>query len=113
MAFSCDDIFATVAALRRAGAQLLEIPTSYYEDLAERFDLKSELLAQLKEAHILYDRIGQGEFLHVYSEPFQDRFFFEFVQRINGYDEYGAANAPFRMAAFARLQRMRDQLNAM
>ena len=53
--------------------------------------------------------LGEGEFLHVYSEPFQDRFFFEFVQRINGYDQYGAANAPFRMAAFARLQRARDR----
>jgi 4-hydroxyphenylpyruvate dioxygenase len=109
VAFSCDDIFATVASLRASGAKLLRIPPNYYEDLAMRFDLKDAFIAKLKAAHILYDRIGGGEFLHVYSEPFQDRFFFEFCQRIGGYDEYGAANAPFRMAAIARLQRERDR----
>ncbi len=113
VAFECDDIFATVASLRKSGARLLDIPANYYEDLAARFDLKDEFTAKLKSAHILYDRIGKGEFLHVYSEPFQDRFFFEFVQRTDGYDEYGAANAPFRMAAIARLQRARDRLNVM
>jgi 4-hydroxyphenylpyruvate dioxygenase len=109
VAFSCADIFATVTALRQSGASLLDIPANYYEDLAMRFDLDEAFIAKLKSAHILYDRIGDGEFLHVYSEPFQGRFFFEFVQRINGYDQYGAANAPFRMAAFARLQRERDR----
>ena len=109
VAFSCDDIFGTVTALRRSGARLLSISPNYYDDLAERFDLKEDFIGRLKEAHILYDRIGSGEFLHVYSEPFQDRFFFEFVQRIGGYQQYGAANAPFRMAAIARLQRARDR----
>lgn len=109
VAFSCEDIFSAVAGLRKSGARLLNIPANYYEDLATRFELEGAFIARLKAAHILYDRIGEGEFLHVYSEPFQDRFFFEFVQRINGYDQYGAANAPFRMAAFARLQRARDR----
>ena len=93
----------------QSGASLLNIPANYYDDLAMRFELKEDFIARLKAAHILYDRIGDGEFLHVYSEPFQGRFFFEFVQRIGGYDQYGAANAPFRMAAFARLQRERDR----
>lgn len=109
VAFSCTDIFASVAFLRKMGASLLNIPANYYEDLAMRFELDEAFIAKLKAAHILYDRIGSGEFLHVYSEPYQDRFFFEFVQRIGGYDQYGAANAPFRMAAIARLQRERDR----
>lgn len=109
IAFFCDDIFSTVAALRQSGARLLSISPNYYDDLAERFNLEEDFILRLKEAHILYDRIGGGEFLHVYSEPFQDRFFFEFVQRKGGYQQYGAANAPFRMAAIARLQRVRDR----
>ena len=110
VAFSCEDIFAAVETLRASGAQLLGIPPNYYDDLMVRFELDAAFVARLKEAHILYDRVGDGEFLHVYSEPFQERFFFEFVQRKGGYDAYGAANAPFRMAAIARLQRTRDRV---
>ncbi len=109
VAFSCENIIETVAQLRKSGAKLLTIPASYYEDLASRFDLDEAMIKKLQDSHLLYDRIGEGEFLHAYSEPFQDRFFFEFVQRLGGYDQYGAANAPFRMAAFARLQRARDR----
>jgi 4-hydroxyphenylpyruvate dioxygenase len=36
---------------------------------------------------------------------FRGRFFFEVVQRSGGYDQYGAANAPVRMAAQAQAQR--------
>ena len=39
-----------------------------------------------------------GEYLHIYSESFADRFFFEIVQR-SEYDAYGAVNAPARMAS--------------
>ena len=44
----------------------------------------------------------QGEYLHAYTESFADRFFFEIVQRVGGYDAYGALNAPARMAAQAQ-----------
>ena len=43
-----------------------------------------------------------GEFFHAYTQTFHDRFFFEVVQRKGGYDQYGAVNAPVRMAAQAR-----------
>ena len=41
---------------------------------------------------------ARGDYLHVYTESFADRFFFEIVER-SGYDAYGATNAPARMAA--------------
>lgn len=41
----------------------------------------------------LYDRDDPGEFLHACTGPFDDRCFFEIVQRVNGYRQYGAANA--------------------
>ncbi len=39
---------------------------------------------------------------HAYTETFDDRFFFEIVERRGGYEQYGAANAPVRMAAQAQ-----------
>jgi hypothetical protein len=45
-------------------------------------------------------------YLQVYTATFDKRFFFEIVQR-KGYRGYGAANAPVRLAAQARLARRR------
>ena len=56
----------------------------------------------LKAHNILYDREGDAEYLQVYTETFDQRFFFEIVER-RGYRGYGAANAPVRLAAQARL----------
>ncbi|MDE1938632.1 MAG: sugar phosphate isomerase/epimerase and 4-hydroxyphenylpyruvate domain-containing protein [Alphaproteobacteria bacterium] len=111
VAFACADLIETVATLRQAGAQLLPIPGNYYDDLEFRFDLEKGFVNSLREANILYDRIGSGEFLHVYSEPFQDSFFFEFVQRIGDYDQYGATNASIRMAVLGRIMSARQQVN--
>jgi 4-hydroxyphenylpyruvate dioxygenase len=110
IAFGCDDLFAEVERLKAAGAPLLPIPGNYYDDLAVRLDLPEAFVDRLRAANILYDRIGDGEFLHVYGEAFQGRFFLEFVQRIGGYDDYGAVNAPVRMAAQSR--RLREEMAA-
>ena len=60
----------------------------------------------LQRGHLLYDRDAQGgSFVHAYTHAFQDRFFFELVERRGGYDQYGAPNAAVRMAAQARQQR--------
>ena len=56
----------------------------------------------LRAHNILYDREGDAEYLQVYTETFDQRFFFEIVER-RGYRGYGAANAPIRLAAQARL----------
>ena len=49
---------------------------------------------------MLYDADGRGgEFLQLFTEMIGDRLFFEVVQRIGGYDGYGAANSPVRLAA--------------
>ena len=100
IAFSCDDIFSTVKKLRTNGARLLDVPENYYDDLQARFGLDDEFTDRLREHHLLYDADANGgEFLHVYSEPVEERFFFEVIQRINGYDQYGAANTPVRLMA--------------
>ncbi len=106
IAFDTDDIFATVDKLRAKGLALLPIPENYYDDLIARFGLEDDLVDELRRRHILYDRSADGgEFFHVYTQFFRGRFFFEVVQRVGGYDQYGAINAPVRMAAQAQAQR--------
>ncbi|HXH03099.1 MAG TPA: 4-hydroxyphenylpyruvate dioxygenase, partial [Candidatus Competibacteraceae bacterium] len=97
------DIFAAVQAARGNGVPLLHIPQNYYDDLAARFDLSQDFIERLAEYNILYDRDATGgELLHVYSEPFEERFFFEILERRNGYAQYGAVNVAVRLAALAQ-----------
>ena len=53
---------------------------------------------------MLYDRDGNAEYLQAYTRTFENRFFFELVER-RGYRGFGAANAPIRLAAQTRLAR--------
>jgi len=53
---------------------------------------------------LLFDRDEQGDFSHAYTDTFEDRFFFEIVQRRGGYQQFGAVNAAVRMAMQARLR---------
>ncbi len=102
VAFGCDDIFATVAKLRINGVRFVPISPNYYDDLPTRFELAAPLVARMQQLGILYDRAAGGEYFHIYTESFAERFFFEIVQRVGSYDAYGALNAPARMAAQAQ-----------
>jgi 4-hydroxyphenylpyruvate dioxygenase len=103
IAFSCADIFQEIARAKEAGVPLLDIPLNYYDDLAARFDFDDEFLSELAYYNVLYDRDAQGgELFHVYTEAFEERFFFEIIQRKNGYVGYGAANVAVRLAAMAK-----------
>lgn len=101
VAFGCDDIFTTVKAMRARGASFLAIPDNYYDDIEAKYDLAPDVITLLRENQILYDREGDGEFFQIYTHAFDDRFFFEIVQRRN-YQGFGAANAAIRLAAQAR-----------
>lgn len=102
IAFETGDIFAAVKALGAAGVPLLSIPSNYYDEIAEKYALPFDLVEKMRNHNVLYDRAGDGELFHVFTLPFDDRFFFEAIQRKGGYDAYGAANAPVRMAAQAQ-----------
>jgi 4-hydroxyphenylpyruvate dioxygenase len=108
IAFATDDIIATADRLAALGFQALPIGANYYDDLAARLDLPAERIAALQARNLLYDRDETGtggEFLQLYSRPFGDGMFFEIVERRGTYAGYGAANAPFRLAAQRRLVR--------
>jgi 4-hydroxyphenylpyruvate dioxygenase len=101
IAFSCSDIFAAVAEMRKRGAKFLRIPENYYDDVEAKYGLDAELMAALRDNQILYDREGDGEFFQIYTPSFDERFFFEIVERRN-YQGFGAANAGIRLAAQTR-----------
>ncbi len=101
MAFSTPDIFDAVSQMRANGARFLPIPANYYDDLAARHGLEDALLEKLQSLDLLYDRDEKGEFIHAFTETFEDRFFFEVVQR-DGYEGFGAVNASVRMAVQAQ-----------
>ena len=102
IAFACDDIFT--AAKNMDQEKVLTIPNNYYRDIEARFDLSEELIAKLKAHNILFDRNDQGEFFHFYTEQMHG-VFFEVVQRVDGYDNYGEANAFVRLAAQAEQEK--------
>ena len=102
VAFSCDDIFAVVADMRARGADFLDIPENYYDDIEAKYDLDAATMTALRANRILYDRDDDREFFQVYTHIFDERFFFEIVERRNNYQGFGAANAAIRLAAQAR-----------
>jgi 4-hydroxyphenylpyruvate dioxygenase len=101
IALATGDIFDCVDKLKAAGAEVLQIPPNYYDDLPARFDLDPDFVDRLQAANVLYDQDDNGAFLNAYTPPFEDRFFVEIVQRVENYEGYGAANAPVRMAALS------------
>jgi 4-hydroxyphenylpyruvate dioxygenase len=105
IAFATDDIFATVSRLEANGVNLLPIPENYYDDLEAKTDLAPAQIKQLKAHNVLYEGDGTGEYLQVYTDTFQERFFFEIVERRGGYRGFGASNAQIRLAAQARAAR--------
>jgi 3-dehydroshikimate dehydratase len=102
VAFASDDLFATIEKLRAAGVQFVPISANYYDDLPTRFEMPDALVRRLQHHGVLYDRSAGGEYFHVYTEIFAQRFFFEIVQRVGRYDAFGALNAPARLASQAQ-----------
>ncbi|WP_222264362.1 sugar phosphate isomerase/epimerase and 4-hydroxyphenylpyruvate domain-containing protein [Modestobacter marinus] len=102
VAFTSADVVATARAARAAGAPLLTIPDNYADDLDARYDLAAELLAAVRELGLLYDEDEHGRWLQLVTRVLGDRVFLVVVQRLGGYDGYGAADAPVRMAAHRR-----------
>jgi 4-hydroxyphenylpyruvate dioxygenase len=105
IAMSSDDIFSAARTLRDRGVRFVPISGNYYDDLPNRFDLDDDFVERLRHHGVLFDRNAAGDYLHAYTEPFAGRFLFEVVQRLEGYDAYGAANAPARMASQAQEHR--------
>ena len=99
IALATNNVFETAAKLVERGVPILRIPRNYYLDLETRFDLTPDQIEKLSLSNVLYDRSASGEFFHIYTDFFEDRFYFEIVERRGDYAGYGAINAPVRLAA--------------
>jgi 4-hydroxyphenylpyruvate dioxygenase len=102
IAFACRDALAAAAGL--PATLRLPVPDNYYEDLAARFGLDDATVEAFRAHAVLYDRVGDGELLHFFTRTLNG-VFFEVLERRGGYDRYGEANAPARLAAQAALER--------
>ncbi|MBB5547479.1 bifunctional sugar phosphate isomerase/epimerase/4-hydroxyphenylpyruvate dioxygenase family protein [Paraburkholderia fungorum] len=102
LALACVDLMGALEKLESRG-DMLPIPANYYEDLRARYG-EGLPLERMQRLGVLYDREpGGGEFFHAYTKPFQGRFHLELVQRVNGYDGYGAVNEPVRLAVLGQI----------
>ncbi len=102
IAMATEDIVHTLTILMARGARILPIPANYYDDLEAKWDLGDARIVSCARSICCMIATKRGEFLHAYTETFEDRFFFEIVQRIGEYQQYGAVNAAVRMAAQAQ-----------
>ncbi len=102
IALSTPSAIQTALQFEDSAVPLLSIPVNYFDDLAARLEIDDITLAGLQRHGLLYDRDGEGDFLHFYTDSFQDRFFFEVVERRGGYGGFGAANTQVRATAQAR-----------
>jgi 4-hydroxyphenylpyruvate dioxygenase len=109
IALLCDDIFASVDSLRKAGVPLMSAPpAAYYKMLDERLPGHGENAAELQARGILVDGTtekGQKRILlQIFSQTLLGPVFFEFIQR-KGDEGFGEGN--FK-ALFESLER--DQI---
>ena len=100
VAFATNDILLTADRLRKNGIEILPISENYYDDLEARTDLTIEVIETLKRNNILFDSDAHGSYFQLYTRTLlPNGFFFEVVERRDGYRGYGAVNAPVRLAA--------------
>jgi 4-hydroxyphenylpyruvate dioxygenase len=98
VAFACTDVVGLARSARARGLSFLPVPDNYYDYVAGRFGVNAEMVAELRELDLLYDRSADGEFVHFYTRTVGS-VFFEFVERRGHYDGYGTDNAPVRLVA--------------
>lgn len=111
IAFSTDDIVATVRALRARGVRFIFVPPAYYEAVPSRVGVIKEDLASLQTLGILVDRDEDGYLLQIFTKTLQDRptLFFEIIQR-EGSRGFGAGNFKALFEAIEREQAERGNL---
>jgi 4-hydroxyphenylpyruvate dioxygenase len=93
LAFTTDDIYATVEALRARGVELQDTIETYYELVDKRVPGHGEDLERLRRNRILIDGdVGEeGVLLQIFSNNLFGPIFFEIIQR-KGNEGFGNGN---------------------
>ncbi|WP_424190429.1 4-hydroxyphenylpyruvate dioxygenase [Actinokineospora sp. G85] len=113
IALATNDIIGTVAAMRAAGVEFLDVPDSYYEDpeLRARIGQVRVPIEVLKDNAILVDRDEDGYLLQIFTKPIGDRptVFYEMIER-HGSLGFGKGNFKALFEAIEREQERRGNL---
>ena len=115
IAFKVNSIVSIVSEMRDRGVQFLDIPDSYYEQLAKRLEGTSlhveESLEDIRRQQLLIDFDENGYLLQTFSKPMQDRptLFVEIIQRHN-FNGFGAGNFKALFEAVELEQKKRGTL---
>lgn len=107
------DIVGTIAAMKRQGANFLEVPDSYYEAMPERVGQINERLEDLQRTGILVDRDREdGYLLQLFTKPIFERptLFYEVIQRHGNSVGFGEGNFQALFEAIEREQEKRGSL---
>ncbi len=111
IAIATDNIMETVTKLRSRGVEFLQVPGTYYDDLAKRVGPIEEDIEKLRPLGILVDRDDEGYLLQIFTKPVEDRptLFYEIIQR-RGAKSFGAGNFKALFEALEREQALRGNL---
>ena len=94
IALGTSDIYETVTAMKKTGAQFQSTPDTYFEQLDARVVGHGEDTARLQELQILVDGApteGQGLLLQIFTQNVIGPIFFEIIQR-KGNEGFGEGN---------------------
>lgn len=80
IAFETRDIMGFMEKAEQRNLETLPISSGYYHDL-EKEGYDPALVDRLRRHNVMIDTEGGGRFLHAYTRPVENRFFFEVVQR--------------------------------
>ncbi|MET8569915.1 4-hydroxyphenylpyruvate dioxygenase [Streptomyces sp. NPDC004783] len=93
VAFATDDIVGAVRRLGADGVGFLTTPSTYYDMVPERLDLRRHSLDALRESNILVDEDQDGQLLQIFTKSAHPRgtLFFEVIERL-GARTFGSGN---------------------
>ncbi|MEM7477335.1 MAG: 4-hydroxyphenylpyruvate dioxygenase [Planctomycetota bacterium] len=111
IALTTKDIISTVSELRSRGIEFLQVPGTYYENLAARVGEIREPIDQIAELNILVDRDEEGYLLQIFTKPIEDipTIFYEIIQR-HGSRGFGVGNFKALFEAIEQEQALRGNL---
>lgn len=109
MAFATDNIFESVLAMNKTGADFVQYPKAYYDMMREEGDVPADLIDKLESHNVLCAKDGDAYLFQTFTKPFGDRptFFYEIIQRTNNFSGFALENITQLFKAVEREQERR------
>ena len=94
LAFLTEDIISTIKTIEENNVEFVNFPPAYYTLLRQNPEMKEIDIDLLEKHGILIDKEGDTFLYQKFIKPYGDRpfFFYEIVQRVNGYSGFALKN---------------------